>query len=295
MLKQSLLVLFTVVALINLSACSELNLDFEDMSAQNKKRTITPQQRAAYLAKKNRAKAKARKRPHRKYVAKARRSTYRKPYRRPHVRKHVKRRVASRPRRNSGSVKIALRNGQGRVSPFAEKLSNAALGRLRARVRYDGSYFKIGYPNGDVPANRGVCTDVVIRSYRKLGIDLQKEVHKDMASSFGSYPNYKKWGLSKPDTNIDHRRVVNLRRYFTRHRAKLSITRNPADYKAGDVVTWHVPPGKSPHIGIVVNKASPADPRRRLIVHNIADGPELADILFAYPITGHYRYTRRNL
>jgi uncharacterized protein YijF (DUF1287 family) len=128
-----------------------------------------------------------------------------------------------------------------------------------------------------------------------LGIDLQKEVHKDMVSSFGNYPNYKKWGLSKPDTNIDHRRVVNLRRYFKRHRAKLSVTRNPADYKAGDIVTWHVPPGKSPHIGIVVNKASPADPRRRLIVHNIADGPELADILFAYPITGHYRYTRANL
>ena len=284
MLKKTLVFTLLSAVFLTLNGCSELNLEFEDMSAHNKKRNISARQRAAYLARKNRSRGG--KRPYRRHAAN-KRHTYKKPYRRTYA---TKRRSSYK---HSGVKKYVLRNGSGKVSPFANSLSNAALGRLRAKVRYDGSYFKIGYPNGDVPANRGVCTDVVIRSYRKLGIDLQKEVHNDMKRSFSSYP--KKWGLSEPDTNIDHRRVTNLRTYFTRHRAKLAVTHNPADYKAGDIVTWDVPPGRSPHIGIVVNKASPSDPRRRLIVHNIADGPELADILFAYPITGHYRFSRRNL
>jgi len=179
-------------------------------------------------------------------------------------------------------------------SPFLQKLNNAALGRLKSRVRYDGSYVKIGYPWGDVPANIGVCTDVVIRSYRKLGIDLQQQVHQDMSAAFYNYPNLSKWKLKAPDTNIDHRRVVNLRKFFARRGAALPITRNPTDYKPGDLVTWMVGPS-FPHIGIVVNKPTRADPRRMMIVHNIAEGPKMEDILFRFPITGHYRYTPRNM
>ena len=175
-------------------------------------------------------------------------------------------------------------------SSFANKLSNAAIGRLSSRVRYDGSYLKIGYPWGDVPANIGVCTDVVIRSYRKLGIDLQSEVHRDMSAAFNTYPNPRKWGLSKPDKNIDHRRVYNLRNFFARKGAALPITRNPTDYRPGDLVTWNVGPAL-PHIGVVVNKRSRTDPKRFMIVHNIAQGPQIEDVLFRFPITGHYRYT----
>lgn len=173
---------------------------------------------------------------------------------------------------------------------FARKLSNAALGRLRSNVTYNGSYVKIAYPWGDVPSNIGVCTDVVIRSYRKLGIDLQQQVHQDMSAAFNSYPNPRKWGLSKPDTNIDHRRVYNLRAFFARRGAGLPITRNPADYRPGDLVTWMVGPDL-PHIGVVVDKPSRADPRRKMIVHNIANGPQIEDVLFRFRITGHYRYT----
>ena len=173
---------------------------------------------------------------------------------------------------------------------FASKLSNAALGRLRSNITYNGSYVKIAYPWGDVPSNIGVCTDVVIRSYRRLGIDLQQQVHHDMSAAFNAYPNPRKWGLSKPDTNIDHRRVYNLRAFFARRGAGLPITRNPADYRPGDLVTWMVGPDL-PHIGVVVDKPSKADPRRNMIVHNIAHGPQMEDILFRFPITGHYRYT----
>jgi len=177
---------------------------------------------------------------------------------------------------------------------FSNRLSNAALGRLRAHVRYDGSYHKIAYPWGDVPQNIGVCTDVVIRSYRRLGIDLQQQVHNDMSAAFSAYPNVRKWGLSKPDSNIDHRRVYNLRAFFARRGAALPVTHNPRHYKPGDLVTWMV--GKDlPHIGIVVNRRSPVDPNRFMIVHNIAYGPQIEDVLFRFPITGHYRYTPRNM
>jgi uncharacterized protein YijF (DUF1287 family) len=201
-----------------------------------------------------------------------------------------KRRSASRYRR---PVTRITRSGRA-PSPFLNKLNNAALGRLKSRVRYDGSYVKIGYPWGDVPANIGVCTDVVIRSYRKLGIDLQQQVHQDMSAAFYNYPNLSKWKLKAPDTNIDHRRVVNLRKFFARRGAALPITRNPYDYKPGDLVTWIVGPS-FPHIGIVVNRPTRADPRRMMIVHNIAEGPKMEDILFRFPITGHYRYTPRNM
>lgn len=186
---------------------------------------------------------------------------------------------------------------QRRVRPnasFAKALSSAALARTRHNVRYDGKYVKIGYPWGDVPQNIGVCTDVVIRAYRRLGVDLQKKVHEDMSQGgFFDYPNIKKWNLSSPDKNIDHRRVYNLQAFFRRHGAALPKTRNPYDYKPGDLVTWMVGPS-FPHIGIVVDQKSKVDPRRHMIVHNIAEGPKMEDILFSFPITGHYRYNKSN-
>lgn len=170
-----------------------------------------------------------------------------------------------------------------------ERLSYAALDRLRHRVVYDGRYIPISYPNGDVPANMGVCTDTVIRSYRKLGVDLQRLVHEDMSRNFYSYPNLPKWGLSQPDANIDHRRVHNLKAFFARRGGSVPITGNAKDYRPGDLVTWSLG-GDQEHIGIVVNRKSPADPNRYMIVHNIGEGERIEDVLFAMPITGHFRY-----
>ncbi len=166
------------------------------------------------------------------------------------------------------------------------ELVQAAFERTTHRVFYNGSYLKIAYPGGDVPDNIGVCTDVVIRSYRKIGIDLQKEVHEDMRAHFSAYP--KNWGLKRPDTNIDHRRVPNLQVFFRRHGKELAVTKNAQDYKAGELVTWMLP-RNLPHIGIVTDKRS-ADGKRPLIVHNIGRGPKLEDMLFGYSITGHYSY-----
>ncbi|MFZ6011729.1 MAG: DUF1287 domain-containing protein [Bacteroidota bacterium] len=171
---------------------------------------------------------------------------------------------------------------------FGTKLSSAAIELTRQKVTYDPAYFKISFPNGDVPADKGVCTDVIIRAYRKLGIDLQKEVHEDMKKNFGRYP--KKWGLQKPDKNIDHRRVPNLMTFFTRHGTVLKKGNNAGDYMPGDIVTWDLGGGVT-HIGIVIDKRS-ADDKRNLIVHNIGNGQEISDCLFTYTITGHYRYQK---
>ena len=168
-------------------------------------------------------------------------------------------------------------------------LEQAALQRLNHQVRYDGRYLAIPYPNGDVPEDIGVCTDVVIRAYRRLGIDLQQRVHEDMLQHFGRYPSKRIWGLTRPDSNIDHRRVPNLQTFFSRHGQTLAISDNARDYRAGDLVSWMLP-GNLPHIGIVTSRRS-ADGNRPLIVHNIGRGPELSDVLFAYPINGHYRYS----
>jgi uncharacterized protein len=181
---------------------------------------------------------------------------------------------ASAPRPSSGS-------------PFLDKLVEAAIERTSHEVRYDATYFKIDYPNGDVPADVGVCTDEVIRSYRAVGVDLQKEVHEDMAANFSAYP--RTWGLKKTDKNIDHRRVPNLMVFFARQGASLPITQDARDYKPGDVVTWDLGGGLT-HIGLVVNIASDADEQRMQIVHNIGAGPKLEDVLFGWKITGHYRY-----
>ena len=171
-------------------------------------------------------------------------------------------------------------------SEFGLKLSSAALELTKDHVVYDPSYFSIDYPNGDVPSGKGVCTDVVIRAYRKVGIDLQQKVHEDMKANFSKYPQ--KWKLTKPDKNIDHRRVPNLMTFFSRFGEDLTITQNAADYKPGDIVCWNLG-GAITHIGVVVNKKS-SDGRRFLIVHNIGGGQVMEDVLFSYKIIGHYRY-----
>ena len=170
---------------------------------------------------------------------------------------------------------------------FAGRLSEAALFLTQQEVEYDPAYYSIDYPNGDIPAGRGVCTDVVIRAYRMLGIDLQKEVHEDMAGQFDLYPEL--WGLSGPDPNIDHRRVPNLMKYFKRHGTEKAISDNPEHYLPGDIVCWNLG-GTLTHIGIVVDQRS-QDGERCQVVHNIGAGQVLADCLFDFRIIGHYTYT----
>lgn len=171
---------------------------------------------------------------------------------------------------------------------FTMDIVDAAIERTKKTVRYDGSYHSIDYPNGDVPKNIGVCTDVIIRTYRVLGTDLQVLVHEDMKSNFSAYPSKRIWGLKSTDKNIDHRRVPNLQTFFSRHGKKLEVTKNKKDYLAGDIVTW-ILPGNLPHIGIVSDQFS-SSTGNPLIVHNIGAGPKLDDMLFDHPITGHYRY-----
>lgn len=185
---------------------------------------------------------------------------------------------------------LLLCGGPVRAEPAvtAAALTAAAEERTRHPVRYDGGYHVIAYPNGDVAADTGVCTDVVIRSYRRLGIDLQVLVHEDMRRDFAAYPSARIWGLKRPDPNIDHRRVPNLQTFFRRHGTELPVTAAAADYQPGDLVTWTLP-GHLPHIGIVSARRS-ADGQRPLIVHNIGAGPVLEDMLFHYRISGHYRY-----
>jgi len=171
---------------------------------------------------------------------------------------------------------------------FFQRLGDSAATLTQQKVVYDPQYVTIDYPNGDVAQDRGVCTDVIIRAYRKMGIDLQKEVHEDMRSNFSVYP--KNWGLKTTNRNIDHRRVPNLMKFFERRQAKLPVTNNAADYTPGDIVCWNLGRGLT-HIGLVANKRSP-DGKRYLIVHNIGAGQVLEDCLFSYTIIGHYRYGR---
>lgn len=172
-------------------------------------------------------------------------------------------------------------------TPFFDRLADAAVARSKLQVRYDPSYFRLKYPGGDPPAEVGVCTDEVIRSYRAVGVDLQKEVHEDMRSAFSVYP--KEWGLSRPDPNIDHRRVPNLRTFFQRQGSSLPVRLDAKAFEPGDVVTWLIR-GKLTHIGVVTNLPVEGKPDHLLIIHNIGAGPQLEDALFRWPITGHYRY-----
>jgi uncharacterized protein YijF (DUF1287 family) len=186
------------------------------------------------------------------------------------------------------SLSICLLLSQMALADRAQALSDAALERTRHQVTYNGAYFRIDYPMGDVPAQYGVCTDVVIRSYRALGIDLQQLVHEDMKDNFHLYPTKRIWNQTRTDRNIDHRRVPNLQVFFSRHGQSLPVSHKGTDYRAGDLVTWMLP-GNLPHIGIVVDRKS-EDGERPLIVHNIGAGPHMEDVLFNYPITGRYRF-----
>ena len=176
--------------------------------------------------------------------------------------------------------------GIGFAQTTPEKLSEAAIKLTEQKVIYDPSYFSIAYPNGDVPADRGVCTDLIIRAYRELGVDLQKEVHEDMRANFSLYPSI--WGLKHTDKNIDHRRVPNLMKFFERHGKVKPISQNATYYLPGDLVCWNLG-GATTHIGIVINKKS-RDGKRFLIVHNIGAGQVIEDCLLDYRIIGHYTY-----
>ncbi len=167
------------------------------------------------------------------------------------------------------------------------KVLAAANKQIETTTEYTQKYYSIKYPNGDVPKKTGACTDVVIRSYRAAGIDLQKEVHEDMKANFARYP--KIWGLKRTDTNIDHRRVPNLRRFFERKGKSLTVTKIGENYKPGDVVSWDLNGKGLTHIGIVSNIWDTKE-ERYLIIHNIGSGTELEDVLFEWTITGHYRY-----
>jgi uncharacterized protein YijF (DUF1287 family) len=162
-----------------------------------------------------------------------------------------------------------------------------AVGQTNLTKTYDPSYIVIPYPNGDVPIGTGVCTDVVIRAFRSAGVDLQKEVHEDMQTNFAAYP--KKWGLSKPDRNIDHRRVPNLQTFFERKGKSLSITDKAEDYQPGDVVSWDLDGKGMTHIGLISNIWN-EESGRYLIIHNIGGGAKAEDVLFNWKITGHYQY-----
>jgi uncharacterized protein len=166
----------------------------------------------------------------------------------------------------------------------AERLVAAAYAQIGVTRVYDPSYRRIAFPGGDVPLDRGVCSDVVVRAYRGIGIDLQRLVNDDMRRHFADYPHL--WGLAAPDPNIDHRRVANLTAFFSRRGAKLPVSAAAEDYRPGDIVTWRLPGGLA-HIGLIADRRIEGRP---LVVHNIGAGAQLEDVLFAFPITGHYRY-----
>jgi uncharacterized protein len=170
------------------------------------------------------------------------------------------------------------------LPPDLRHLIQSANEQVGATLYYDPSYAVIPFPGGDVPIVRGVCTDVIIRAYRHVGIDLQLLVNQDMRKAFRAYP--RKWGLTHPDPNIDHRRVENLAVFFARHGQTLPISMEPKDYRLGDIVTWRLSDGH-PHIGLVSDRSTDGRP---LIVHNIGAGARIEDVLFAFTITGHYRY-----
>lgn len=175
------------------------------------------------------------------------------------------------------------------ASPELKQLIESAVAQTKVTTGYDPSYTGIDYPGGDVAPETGVCSDVIVRGFRKAGIDLQKEVHEDMGEAWAEYP--KKWGAAGRDKNIDHRRVLNLTTYFNRKNKSLPITTNRDDYKPGDIVAWKLSEGVE-HIGVVVNEWSEQS-KGYLIVHNIGAGARLEDVLFAWEIIGHYRYFER--
>lgn len=191
--------------------------------------------------------------------------------------------VSDGPTASGAAPKYALVPNPTRASAILQ-FTAAAKSQIGQTTLYDPAYTSLKYPGGDVPTERGVCTDVVIRAYRTIGIDLQVLVHEDMKKSFSSYP---RTGLSKPDSNIDHRRVKNLSTFFTRQGSAVPITQDPTDYLPGDVVMWNV--SGLAHTGLVSDDIVP-DTNRHFVVHNIGAGTQTEDILFEFPITGHFRY-----
>jgi uncharacterized protein YijF (DUF1287 family) len=177
---------------------------------------------------------------------------------------------------------------EARRHEFTQRLVAAAIERTHHVVRYDPAYVRIPYPGGDVPADTGVCTDEILRSYRSVGVDLQKEVHEDMAQNFNLYLRKWRWLTKGPDSNIDHRRVPNLMGFFARKGESLALSGRAEDYAPGDIVTWDLG-GGVPHVGLVVDQKS-AQSGRYMIVHNIGQGPRMEDVLFNWKVTGHYRY-----
>ena len=189
---------------------------------------------------------------------------------------------------------LSTRAQYGEPLPLADNTPQAiklllenANQQIGVTVAYDPSYTVLKYPNGDVPLEKGVCTDVVVRAFRNAGVDLQKEVHEDMTANFSLYP--KKWGLKQADSNIDHRRVPNLQTFFMRRGKSLPVTQNADDYKPGDVVSWDLDGKGLSHIGIVSNLWA-KETKRFMIIHNIGGGAASEDVLFAWKMTGHYRY-----
>lgn len=199
--------------------------------------------------------------------------------------------LAQRPSLPAASIPPVFQAPSQAEEKFLRAFAAAAVERTHHVVRYDPAYVRIPYPGGDVPPSTGVCTDEVIRAYRAVGVDLQKEVHEDMLANRSAYP--RRWAASRgngdgTDTNIDHRRVPNLMAFFSRKGQALPVSLHAADYHPGDVVAWNLGGGIT-HIGIVVDQKS-ADGERRLVVHNIGAGPQIEDVLFHWKILGHYRY-----
>jgi uncharacterized protein len=186
---------------------------------------------------------------------------------------------------SSASLAQGLAQGLADELPaHLRRIIESAHEQVGVTLYYDPSYSVISFPGGDVPMVRGVCTDVIIRAYRSVGVDLQLLVNQDMRKAFSAYP--RNWGLSRPDPNIDHRRVLNLAVFFTRHGEVLPISAEAKAYQPGDIVTWRLPGGLA-HIGLVSDQSTDGRP---LIVHNIGAGAKVEDVLFAFTITGHYRY-----
>ena len=183
-------------------------------------------------------------------------------------------------------AKPILKPLQTNAPPQLTQLIEGAVAQAGITTGYDPSYVKIDYPNGDVAPETGVCSDVIVRAFRKAGIDLQKEVHEDIQASRSAYPT--RWSATAVDSNIDHRRVLNLMTFFERRGKSVAITSNGDDYQPGDVVAWDLGGGVD-HIGLVINFWSESE-KRCLIVHNIGAGTRIEDVLFNWKITGHYRY-----
>ncbi|MGK5027494.1 DUF1287 domain-containing protein [Janthinobacterium sp. RB2R34] len=185
------------------------------------------------------------------------------------------------------TILLALLSAGVQASTAATDLVAAARSQVGVTLSYDPRYVRLSYPGGDVPLDSGVCTDVVVRAYRKLGADLQVLVHQDMRQAWDLYQKKGRWQMKAPDRNIDHRRVPNLATFFGRHGSSLPVSQDGASYKPGDIVTWMLP-GNLTHIGIVSDRQAAGGVP--LIIHNIGAGAREENILFAYRVTGHYRW-----